>query len=189
MIAAAPAWLLKLIGSKPVISEQKPRRPPELHADEMIRAKAYAEAAFRRERERLRKAPVHQRNDTLNMCGFKLGRFVARGLLDSPRVSAKLTQIAKAIGLEESEIPGTVDSGLKAGMKNPARLPFEKGVSQKIANRPPTDPGEELTRQLAAMGEDDIANAERFARRCGHKVVFSPTLRLSGFRWKTVPGR
>ena len=72
-------------------------------------------------------------------------------------------------------------------MKNPARLPFEKGVSQKIANRPPTDPGEELTRQLAAMGEDDIANAERFARRCGHKVVFSHSRGFLVFRWKTVP--
>ena len=73
----------------------------------------------------------HQRNNTLNICGFKLGRYVGRGLLDFARVAAELSDIAKAIGLEDGEIARTVDSGLKAGIGKPARLPFEKGASAR----------------------------------------------------------
>src|SRR4029077_20437971 len=32
-----------------------------------------------------------------------------------------------------------------------------------------------LTKQLAGLGEDDIANAERFVLRYGHKVIYSET--------------
>jgi putative DNA primase/helicase len=149
--------------------------PREIRADELARAKAYAEAASKSECERLRKAPLHQRNNTLNACGFKLGRLAARGLLDPARVTAELTQIAKAIGLDDGEIARTIDSGLKAGTKNPARLPFEKGASAKSAESPPRASGDELTKRLAALGEDDIANAERFVLRYGHKVIYSET--------------
>ena len=174
-IAPAPSWLLKLIGRKPALGEPDSAPPSKPPADEMARARAYAEAALQSERERLRKAPAHQRNNTLNVCGFKLGRYVARGLLDPARVAAELSDIAKAIGLEEGEIERTVESGLKAGMRNPAPLPFEKNTLAKSAVRSPSVPSDELTKRLAALGEDDIANAERFVLRHGHKVIYSET--------------
>jgi hypothetical protein len=172
-IAPAPPWLLKLIGRKPVTGERDSAPPREIRADEMARAKAYAEAAFKSERERLRKAPAHQRNNTLNVCGFKLGRLVARGLLDRARVIAELTQIGEAIELDHGEIARTIDSGLKAGMSKPVRLPFEKGRSTRSEENPPSASGDEVTKMLAALGEDDIANAERFVLRYGHRVIYS----------------
>jgi putative DNA primase/helicase len=141
----------------------------------LSRAKAYAESAFKSECDRLWKAPLHQRNNTLNICSFKSGRFVARGLLDPARVTAEFTHIAKVIGLEEREIAPTIASGLKAGIHNPAHLPFEKGGSPKGADRPPNDSDADLTKELAELGEDDIGNAKRFVHRFGHKVIFSMT--------------
>ncbi len=146
-IAPAPAWLLELIGKRPEPVEGPSIPTRKLPADELTRALSYAKAAFQSEIDRLRKAPVHQRNNTLNICAFKLGRFVARGLLDSARVAAELSDIAKAIGLEEGEIARTVDSGLKAGMGKPARLPFEKGASAKRAESPPSTSSDELTKR------------------------------------------
>jgi putative DNA primase/helicase len=174
-IAPAPLWLLKLIGHKPAPGEAVSASPPNLAADELARGKAYAEAALQSERERLQKAPLHQRNNTLNICSFKLGRFVARGLLAGPRVAAELSQIAKTIGLDDGEIARTVDSGLKAGLSNPARLPFEKTTPANREQFPPGVSRDDLTRQLAALGDDDIANAERFVRRYSHRVIFSET--------------
>jgi putative DNA primase/helicase len=174
-IAPAPLWLLKLIGHKPPPGEAVSASPPNLAADELARGKAYAEAAFQSERERLQKAPLHQRNNTLNICGFKLGRFVARGFLEGARVTAELSQIAKAIGLDDGEIGPTIDSGLKAGLKNPALLPSEKAGATKRAPSLPIVRSDETTKKLAALGEDDIANAERFVLRYGHRVIFSET--------------
>ena len=164
-IVAAPPWLLKLIGSKPTATKHVSAPPREIRADEMARAKAYAEAALKSECARLRKAPLHQRNNTLNICSFKLGRPVGRGLLDCARVAAELTGIAKSIGLDDGEIERTINSGLKAGMRNPARLPFEKSNSAKREECPPSVSTDWITKQLAALGEDDIANAERFIMR------------------------
>ncbi len=174
-IAPGPPWLLARTGRKSVPGEQDPAAPANPVGLGMARARAYAEAAFQSERERLRKAPLHQRNNTLNICGFKLGRYVARGLLDNARVVAELTQIGEAIGLDDGEIARTIDSGLKAGMSNPVRLPFEKGASARSEESPPSASGDELTKQLAGLGEDDIANAERFVLRYGHKVIYSET--------------
>jgi putative DNA primase/helicase len=158
-----------------VTRERDSAPPRKSRPEEMVRARAYAEAAFQSERERLRKAPLHQRNNTLNICCFKLGRYVGRGLLDQARVTAELTQIAKRIGLDDGEIARTIDSGLRAGLKNSASLPFEKGASANSASSAPSVSDDELTKQLADLGDDDIANAERFVTRNGDKVIYSET--------------
>ena len=82
-IAPAPKWLLDLLTAKgtatdePVAVEIPPVPPAKL-----VRARAYAESARRRELGRLAKAPMHQRNDTLNRAAFKLGQLVPYGILD-----------------------------------------------------------------------------------------------------------
>jgi putative DNA primase/helicase len=191
-IADAPAWLLDRVGRHAPNAVAPAAPAVEISPQHSARAKSYADAAFASECGRLRKAPVHQRNHTLNVCGFKLGRLVARGLLNRAHVAAELAAIAKAIGLDESEIAPTIESGLAAGTKHPARLPFEKsGVSNGPAN-PPRVADNELTRQLASFGEDDIANAERFARRCGIKVIYSLTrgyLVFDGKRYRADRGQ
>ena len=167
--------MLEKVGRKTPVDELPVALPTAVGQTDLVRAKAYAAAAFESECDRLRKAPPHQRNNTLNHCAFKLGRHVARALLESARVTSALTNIAKLIGLDDREIALTVESGLRAGMKNPARLPFEKGNAASDSASRPSASDDELTEQLAALGEDDIANAERFVRRYGNKVLYSKT--------------
>ena len=171
-IAEAPPWLLNLIGRKPAASNVSAPRP-KLSADQRVRASQYADGARQSELDRLRKAPVHQRNNTLNICAFKLGRYVASGLLEQATVTRELAHAATAIGLDENEILATIESGLKAGMKNPARLPFLSATSGNVGMEPPRTSDEQLAKELSRFGENDIANAERFVRRFGHRVIYN----------------
>jgi putative DNA primase/helicase len=171
-IAEAPRWLLNLIGRKPAVSNVSASRP-KLSADQRVRASQYAEGARQSELDRLRKAPIHQRNNTLNICAYKLGRYVASGLLERATVTQELAQVATAIGLDENEIRATIESGLGAGMKNPARLPFQSAISSNVGMEPPRTSDEQLAKELSRLGENDIANAERFVRRFGDRVLYN----------------
>jgi putative DNA primase/helicase len=179
-IANAPPWLLKLIGRKPAVSNV-PAPMPKLSADQRARASKYAEGARQSELDRLRKAPNHQRNNTLNACAFRLGRFIGSGLLERASVTRELAHVATAIGLDENEIQATIESGLKAGMKNPARLPFLSPISGNAGIEPPRTSDGQLAKELSRLGENDIANADRFVRRFGDKVIFSPRFGLMVF--------
>src|ERR1035437_2291835 len=112
-IAQAPAWLLKMIVQPltPAIESAKPAEIPETDRE---RAMKYAETARRRELDRLQKAPLHQRNNTLNTCAFKLGQFLPYGLLNSATITGQLTEVAKKTGLSDQEIRATIDSGMRA---------------------------------------------------------------------------
>ena len=172
-IATAPPWLLELIGKRPAPAESASVPMPKLSADQRARASQYAEGARQSELDRLRKAPNHQRNDTLNICAFKLGRYVASGLLERATVTRELAQVATAIGLDENEILATIESGLRAGMKNPARFPFLSATSGNVGMEPPRTSDGQLAKELSRLGENDIANAERFVRRFGHRVIYN----------------
>ncbi|WP_229071937.1 bifunctional DNA primase/polymerase [Actinoplanes sp. DH11] len=79
----------------------------------------YAEAALDAEADRVARAPVGTRNDTLNRAAFALGRFVGAGLLDAAAVRHELTAAARHAGLGHAEIRGTLRSGLTAGQRQP----------------------------------------------------------------------
>jgi putative DNA primase/helicase len=115
-IAPASEWLLKAIGkaaSPPAVVVT----PPIIAPSNRDRALAYAKAAYLRELDRLKKAPTHQRNSTLNICAFKLAQFLPYGLLSATSITDELTVIAKKIGLGDYEIPKTIDSGMRAGQQ------------------------------------------------------------------------
>lgn len=175
-IAAAPPWLLKLIGKTPARVESATVTMSKLSADQRARASRYAEAARKSELDRLQKAPIHQRNNTLNICAFKLGRYVASGLLGRATVTRELARVAKAIGLDEGEISATIESGLRAGVKNPARFPFLSATSGNVGMEPPRTSDGRLAKEISQFGENDIANAERFVRRFGHRVIYNANL-------------
>ncbi len=169
-IAKLPGWLL------PLISHGLPKAPPvspqSIPPEHQARASMYAKAALQRELDRLAKTPKGQRNATLNDCAFKLGQFVPSGLLDPRSVAEQLSKIA----LEEAGIAPTIKSGLEAGQRNPRRLEFlwpaESG--EATATAAPNGPNDPLTQELAQLGETDSDNAERFARRFRHQVIFTP---------------
>ncbi len=153
------------------------------------RARAYAEAARQRELRRLGKAPMHQRNDTLNVAAFKLGQLLPYDLIDEQKILQDLTAAAVEIGLDHGEIEPTIRSGLDAGRRNPRRLPFLRTDKREQVpdTAPPQRLDDELTKDLAKLGETDTDNAHRFATRFGRKVIYTPGrgwLVHDGKRWK-----
>jgi putative DNA primase/helicase len=140
------------------------------------RVQAYVDAAFTRELDRLQKAPLHQRNNTLNMCAFKIGQLLPYNLLSEGDVTARLASTAPAIGLDKKEIKPTIRSGFQAGRKSPRHIPLlAEGKSPRSAGEaPPAKSGDEITKELAKLGETDSDNAQRLAVRYSHKIMYTP---------------
>jgi putative DNA primase/helicase len=183
-IARAPAWLIDIVRGE---DDEKVILVDPIPAEKLERACAYVESARLRELQRLRKAPNHQRNDTLNVCAFKVGQLLPYDLLNEQDVVRELTKTALEIGLDASEIERTIRSGLDAGRQNPRRLPFLRTEKQITEAAPPQKTGDELTKNLAKLGETDTDNAHRFATRFAHEVIYTPGrgwLMYDGKRWQ-----
>ncbi len=66
------------------------------------------------------------RNVALNTAAVKMGHWIASNSIDRGRVEQELTAIAINLGLGESEIRKTLESGIEAGLKQPAYPPDPK---------------------------------------------------------------
>jgi putative DNA primase/helicase len=187
-VASAPKWLIDLVSAPKATDsvEAEPTAHP-IPAADLDRARAYADAARRRELDRLGKAPNHQRNDTLNLAAFKLGQFLPYSLFDSASAASELARVAAEVGLDDHEIGPTIRSGLKAGSQYPRRLPFLKSRDRIRTVERPKKSDDDLAADLAALGETDTDNAQRFARRFGAKAIHTPGrgwLVYDGKRWR-----
>ncbi|MEV4706681.1 bifunctional DNA primase/polymerase [Actinoplanes sp. NPDC049316] len=89
----------------------EPGRSQIVHPDR------YAAVALEAETDRVARAPVGTRNDTLNRAAFALGRLVAAGLLDAATATRDLTAAAAWAGLGRTETVRTIRSGLTAGRR------------------------------------------------------------------------
>ena len=98
-IAACPSWL------KP--EPPKVRTPREIKSED-----TYAAAALRDVADQIRRAPVGQRNHTLNAAVFPLRRFIDSGALDAELVREVVSQAAEEAGLSPREITPTLRSAL-----------------------------------------------------------------------------
>lgn len=188
-IAFGPEWLLDLVRKD---SSNRIETTEEVNIDpipegKLDRARSYADSARLRELERLAKAPMHQRNHTLNIAAFRLGQLMPYGILDPAAITEDLTGVARNIGLDESEIVPTITSGLNAGRRHPRRLPFLKSHQHIGDVEPPQKSKDAVTKQLARLGETDTDNAQRFANRFGTKALYTPGrgwLAFDGKRWR-----
>ncbi|MBL7260593.1 bifunctional DNA primase/polymerase [Paractinoplanes lichenicola] len=104
-----PAALRALIEGPPPLRDNGPIAHPT----------RYARAALAAEADRVARAPVGSRNDTLNRAAFALGRFIGAGLLDLTETVRELEAAARFAGLGRAEIRGTLRSGLTAGRHAP----------------------------------------------------------------------
>jgi hypothetical protein len=95
-----------------------PTIPPVAHRP-ITHPDRYAAAALAAEADRVARAPVGSRNDTLNRAAFALGRLVGGGLLDPAEVARELDTAARFAGLSRAEIRRTIRSGLTAGRRAP----------------------------------------------------------------------
>jgi len=100
-----------------------PTHRPIAHPDR------YAQAALTAEADRVARAPVGSRNDTLNRAAFALGRLVGGGLLDAGEVVHELEAAARFAGLSRAETRRTIRSGLTAGR----RAPFAPDQRPRVA--------------------------------------------------------
>jgi hypothetical protein len=129
-LPVAPATLLALIDGP------EPPRPaagqrPIAHPDR------YALAALTAETDRVARAPVGSRNDTLNRAAFALGRLVGAGLLDAADTTRELESAARFAGLGRAETRRTIRSGLSAGRRTPIPVdrhaPIETEPGRRVA--------------------------------------------------------
>jgi hypothetical protein len=106
----------------------------------------YAQVALTAEADRVARAPVGRRNDTLNRAAFALGRLVGAGLLDAGDVRRELETAANFAGLGRAETRRTIRSGLGAGRRTPIdagrRTPIdaERRTPIDAERRTPIDP-------------------------------------------------
>lgn len=184
-IAKTPPWLLALVTS------DRPRPPAKTQVEVPInkprRLTAYMQAAQRRELERLSRAPNHQRNHYLNRSAFRLGQLLPYGVLDEDGCTHKLSEVARDIGLEESEIIPTIRSGLSAGSRSPRLLTFLKSKIDNPAVAEQDSQTPDLTIELSKLHENDTDNAQRFALRWADRILYTPGkgwLVFDGQRWK-----
>lgn len=182
-IAEAPAWLLELARKPEPPKPASPNAAPNPPKSE--RDTRYGQAVLDSELRRLASAPLHQRNNTLNRCAFRLGQLIAASYLDEAVVIERLTQIATEIRLEPGEIARTIRSGVDAGKRFPRQK--SRPTAKSISKRTDSDEGNRVTAKLARLGCTDTDNAERFAERHGARFTHCPALGwlyFDGKRWK-----
>lgn len=115
----------------------------------------YAETAFTNELEILSQATKGSRNETLFKNSASLAGLVAGGMLDEYDVRQSLRQTALSVGLKQREINATINSGFKAGFKNPRTPDSISRNSVKVNYAPRRDSagnGEYESRILAPNG-------------------------------------
>jgi hypothetical protein len=113
LLPNAPATLRDLVRGPDVFVPDRPIEHPE----------RYAEVALEAESERVARAPVGTRNDTLNRAAFAMGRLVGAGHIGAAEVRRELEAAALVCGLGRAETRRTIRSGLTAG----ARSPLQRG--------------------------------------------------------------
>jgi len=130
-----PGWLIDATTADRQRDDQAVagRSPRDARVQSMCSPRdRYAAAALRGESDRVRSAPVGQRNHALNSAAYSLGQLVAIGALQQDRVVLALAGAAQAAGLEPSEITATIASGLSAGTKRPRALPQRRNRTTNI---------------------------------------------------------
>jgi hypothetical protein len=87
----------------------------------------YGRSALKREARQLSQAPVGTRNHALNVSAFRMGTLIEACGLSEAEIGSQLVAACEVNGLISDDGPHAVErtlaSGLRAGQKNPRRLP------------------------------------------------------------------
>ncbi|NVM43200.1 bifunctional DNA primase/polymerase [Ochrobactrum intermedium] len=121
-----PQWVADIIDT----GEEQPKAQPvpvprEAHSD--ARVNAYCEAAISAEISKVENAAKGGRNNTLNEAAFALGQLVGAGWKSEAEIAGLLMNAAAACGLNPVESRKTIQSGIRAGAKEPRQLPPSEG--------------------------------------------------------------
>lgn len=105
-----PGWLLAVL-TPPPARPTGPLRLPRVNGSRAARAALEAECAM------VTSAPEKQRNNVLNRCAFKVGRFVAWGDIARDEVEAAFQAAGEARGLTAAECRATIRSALDSSIR------------------------------------------------------------------------
>jgi hypothetical protein len=120
-LPTAPAALAELVAGPTM-----PGPTDDWPHTRIVHPDRYAAVALEAETDRVARAAVGTRNDTLNRAAFALGRLVGAGLLDQRTVTRELTAAAGWAGLGRVETARTIHSGLTAGCRQPIGRPYQR---------------------------------------------------------------
>lgn len=118
-LADAPEWLLDLVAPLPKPEAARQSAPSTAHAA----GTAYGRKALEEEAAKVAGTGQGGRNHALNQAAFVVGQLVAGGELDRDEAESALMAAAGQSGLPDAEARKTVESGVKAGMKEPRQAP------------------------------------------------------------------
>lgn len=121
-------------------------------------ATGYATAALNAELANIASATDGTRNDTLNRAAFNMAQLIAGGQIAADVVQDALVSAARAIGLGEREIAGTIRSGFAKGQQR-ARTPTPAPGTRPLGAGPqtvdnPVDPAPPQLIDWAALWAD-----------------------------------
>ena len=133
--ADAPQWLLDLV-IKPAEPQQAASLKPVTAMRQLARSTS-PDAIIDDQVRAIRSAPAGTRNDTLNIAALKVGRTIESGAISEGEARALLASEAAAIGLDQSEIMPTINSGLRAGMAQPYKYGGRSHDVQPVAQHDP----------------------------------------------------
>ncbi len=166
-----PQWVADIIDT----GEEQPKAQPvpvprEAHSD--ARVNAYCEAAISAEISKVENAAKGGRNNTLNEAAFALGQLVGAGWKSEAEIAGLLMNAAAACGLNPVESRKTIQSGIRAGAKEPRQLPPSEGPELEapeelarinamiLAAWERKQREKEGTRQIVEQQDGTIADAE-----------------------------
>ena len=146
----APEWLWS------EVQEHHPEQqtsPSISRADLTETPERYFEAAMRTNLDRLAPAPEGARNHTLNQAAFNLGQ-IASTDAQASRAESELHDMARAIGLTESETIKSIRSGMSAGAAKAKRPQADVEVQATIKSTyRETESGVEAMVQMEGKGK------------------------------------
>jgi hypothetical protein len=102
---------------------------------------SYAQAALQDECKAVENTGEGDRNNRLNVAAFNLGQLVGAQQLARADVERALAAAGSKAGLSDTEVAGTIQSGLDAGIAVPREVPAPKARNREDAeSRPATIP-------------------------------------------------
>jgi len=182
-ILEMPGWLREELDvngyfkvDRPEPPTVKPDQPDPLETPRSDSGKPegtrYANAALKKECDRVKMAVEGTRNSTLNTAAFSLFQLVAGGELPEAIVTEKLTEAARTCGLDDDEIARTIASGKKGGERVPRKTPEKKEVVFKTCD-------------LLSQNMTEAGNGERFAAYSNGNARYIHKFK----QWATWDGR
>lgn len=195
-LPAVPDWItlqaaaLPCPAPQPVALQSLATRSAALQSNANHGLYRYADAALRRECERVRSTAQGSRNQTLNEASFNMGTLIGdSGQIDGSEVQQALLTAALASGLGKIEAQKTIDSGLRAGMARPRAAPngsngHAAAPTAHVGSSAHTEHTHVSDEPAGPSGADVQPAPSRMVPRHDTQALFAP---LPTQRW-AVPG-